>query len=48
MYGLEKPIGDMKFVVDTCYLAAMNTPGNLRIEVVMTTVNPVIKQPQAC
>eukprot|EP00879_Flechtneria_rotunda_P026528 GHRR01028292.1.p1 GENE.GHRR01028292.1~~GHRR01028292.1.p1 ORF type:complete len:1302 (+),score=429.83 GHRR01028292.1:91-3906(+) len=27
MYGLEKPIGDMKFVVDTCYLAAMNTPG---------------------
>lgn len=27
MYGLEKPIGDMKFVVDTCYLAAMNAPG---------------------
>lgn len=27
MYGLEKPIGDMKFITDTCYLAAMNTPG---------------------
>jgi hypothetical protein len=27
VYGLEKPIGDMKFIVDTCYLAAMNTPG---------------------
>jgi hypothetical protein len=27
MYGLEKPIGDMKFVTDTRYLAAMNTPG---------------------
>lgn len=27
VYGLERPIGDMKFVVDTCYLAAMNTPG---------------------
>jgi hypothetical protein len=26
-YGLDKPIGDMKFVVDTCYLAAMNAPG---------------------
>jgi dynein heavy chain len=31
MYGLEKPIGDMKFVVDTCYLAAMNMPGKLLI-----------------
>jgi dynein heavy chain len=28
VYGLERPIGDMKFVVDTCYLAAMVTPGN--------------------
>jgi len=27
MYSLEKPIGDMKFIVDTCYLGAMNTPG---------------------
>jgi len=27
MYSLEKPIGDMKFIVDTRYLAAMNTPG---------------------
>lgn len=27
MYSLEKPIGDMKFVVDTCYVAAMNAPG---------------------
>jgi hypothetical protein len=27
VYGLERPIGDMKFVVDTCYLAAMNAPG---------------------
>lgn len=27
MYSLEKPIGDMKFLVDTAYLAAMNTPG---------------------
>lgn len=27
MYGLEKPIGDMKFIVDTCYVAAMNAPG---------------------
>lgn len=27
MYSLEKPIGDMKFVVDTRYLAAMNVPG---------------------
>jgi dynein heavy chain, axonemal len=27
MYSLEKPIGDMKFVVDVHYLAAMNTPG---------------------
>jgi dynein heavy chain len=27
MYSLEKPIGDMKFVVDTCYVAAMNVPG---------------------
>ncbi len=27
MYGLEKPIGDMKFVTDTRYLAAMNAPG---------------------
>lgn len=26
-YGLDKPIGDMKLVVDTCYLAAMNAPG---------------------
>lgn len=29
VYGLERPIGDMKFMVDTCYLAAMNTPGDL-------------------
>lgn len=28
MYGLEKPIGDMKFVVDTAYVAAMNAPGD--------------------
>ena len=27
MYSLEKPIGDMKFVVDTGYIGAMNTPG---------------------
>jgi dynein heavy chain len=27
MYSLEKPIGDMKFVMDTAYVAAMNTPG---------------------
>ena len=27
MYGLEKPIGDMKFIADTRYLAAMNAPG---------------------
>ena len=27
MYGLERPIGDMKFVADTRYLAAMNAPG---------------------
>lgn len=27
MYSLEKPIGDMKFIVDVGYLAAMNTPG---------------------
>ncbi len=27
MYSLEKPIGDMKFVVDVHYVAAMNTPG---------------------
>ncbi len=27
MYSLEKPIGDMKFIVDTRYLAAMNQPG---------------------
>jgi dynein heavy chain len=27
MYSLEKPIGDMKFVVDICYVAAMNVPG---------------------
>ena len=28
MYGLEKPIGDMKSIVDTRYVAAMNTPGD--------------------
>mmetsp|Transcript_5388 Transcript_5388/g.12712 ORF Transcript_5388/g.12712 Transcript_5388/m.12712 type:complete len:4322 (-) Transcript_5388:507-13472(-) len=27
MYSLEKPIGDMKFIVDMRYVAAMNTPG---------------------
>jgi dynein heavy chain len=27
MYSLEKPIGDMKMIVDVQYLAAMNTPG---------------------
>ena len=27
MYSLEKPIGDMKMIVDCVYLAAMNTPG---------------------
>lgn len=27
MYSLEKPIGDMKFIVDVKYVAAMNTPG---------------------
>ncbi len=27
MYSLEKPIGDMKFMVDVHYVAAMNTPG---------------------
>lgn len=27
MYSLEKPIGDMKFVVDVRYVAAMVTPG---------------------
>ena len=27
MYSLEKPIGDMKFVVDTRYVGAMNVPG---------------------
>ncbi|KIZ06068.1 Dynein gamma chain, flagellar outer arm [Monoraphidium neglectum] len=27
MYGLEKPIGDMKFITDTRYVAAMNVPG---------------------
>jgi len=30
MYGLEKPIGDMKFITDTRYLAAMNAPGGWR------------------
>lgn len=27
MYQLEKPIGDMKFITDCQYIAAMNTPG---------------------
>jgi dynein heavy chain len=27
MYALEKPIGDMKMIIDCQYLAAMNTPG---------------------
>ena len=27
MYSLEKPIGDMKYIVDMRYVAAMNTPG---------------------
>ncbi|CAD7698753.1 unnamed protein product [Ostreobium quekettii] len=27
MYSLEKPIGDMKFLVDTRFVAAMNQPG---------------------
>jgi len=27
MYSLEKPIGDMKMIIDCQYLAAMNTPG---------------------
>ena len=27
MYSLDKPIGDMKMIVDCRYLAAMNTPG---------------------
>eukprot|EP00198_Chlamydomonas_reinhardtii_P012689 XP_001702026.1 flagellar outer dynein arm heavy chain gamma [Chlamydomonas reinhardtii] len=27
MYSLEKPIGDMKFITDVRYVAAMNTPG---------------------
>eukprot|EP00798_Chlamydomonas_sp_ICE-L_P031303 gene31303-6451_t len=27
MYSLDKPIGDMKFIVDVRYVAAMNTPG---------------------
>ena len=27
VYSLEKPIGDMKFIIDCKYLAAMNTPG---------------------
>jgi dynein heavy chain len=27
MYALEKPIGDMKYVVDVLYTAAMSTPG---------------------
>ncbi len=27
MYSLDKPIGDMKFVTDVRYVAAMNTPG---------------------
>jgi len=27
MYSLDKPIGDMKMIVDVQYLAAMNTPG---------------------
>lgn len=27
MYSLEKPIGDMKYMVDTNYIAAMNHPG---------------------
>ncbi len=31
VYGLERPIGDMKFVVDTCYLAAMNAPGRVAV-----------------
>ena len=26
MYSLEKPIGDMKMIIDCQYLAAMNTP----------------------
>ena len=30
MYSLEKPIGDMKMVIDCQYLAAMNTPGEER------------------
>lgn len=27
MYSLDKPIGDMRYIVDTNYLGAMNTPG---------------------
>lgn len=27
MYSLDKPIGDMKYILDTAYLAAMVTPG---------------------
>ena len=27
MYSLEKPIGDMRFIVDTRFLAAMVQPG---------------------
>eukprot|EP00217_Crustomastix_stigmatica_P013603 CAMPEP_0183798542 /NCGR_PEP_ID=MMETSP0803_2-20130417/19119_1 /TAXON_ID=195967 /ORGANISM="Crustomastix stigmata, Strain CCMP3273" /LENGTH=4519 /DNA_ID=CAMNT_0026043227 /DNA_START=42 /DNA_END=13598 /DNA_ORIENTATION=- len=27
MYALEKPIGDLRFIVDTFYVAAMSTPG---------------------
>ena len=27
MYNIEKPIGDMKMIIDCQYLAAMNTPG---------------------
>lgn len=29
VYGLEKPIGDMKTITDTRYVAAMNIPGAL-------------------
>lgn len=27
MYSLEKPIGDMKFIIDAFYVGAMNQPG---------------------
>ena len=44
MYGLEKPIGDMKSIVDTRYVAAMDTPGVCAA----LLLQPVRPCPQQC